>query len=166
MANILFLHSFLQNTENELFPYYSKGTISPCSSHNACTISVCTVARWPTQKNQEKAIRAAVCLVRLCNFHTAIIAGREITIGSITSPIQAIPMPSMVQPLDDECKLQQLVLSQPAQIVSASHLTNVSKFRSNGGKQRVFLTIANKQLASLSHKKGNVSSQFSKNSNG
>ena len=117
----------------------------------------------------EKAIRAAVCLVRLCNFHTAIIAGREISNGSITSPIQVLPMPSMVQPLDDERKLQQLVLSQPGPIVSASRMTNVSKFRSNGGKQRVLLTfnsIANKQLASLSHKKGNVSSQFSNNSNG
>ena len=37
------------------------------------------------KKIPEKAIRAAVCLVRLCNFHTAIIAGREITNGSIIS---------------------------------------------------------------------------------
>ena len=108
----------------------------------------------------EKVIKASVSLVRLCNFHTAIIAGREIANGNVVSQMQQGQETSTVQPLDDDKKLQQLVLTQPGAIVSASRLLHISKFRSSGGKQRVLLTLsslANKHMGTVAHRRGNVS---------
>ena len=108
----------------------------------------------------EDAIKAAVSLVQLCNLNPAIIAGREIADGQILPQTQLVSPQPMVQPLDEDRKLQQLVVTQPGPIISASRLTHLNKFRSNGGKQRVLLTftaIANKNLATVCHRKGNVS---------
>ena len=104
--------------------------------------------------------KALVSLVGPCNFHTAIIAGREIANENVVSQIQQGQDTSMVQPLDDDKKLQQLLLTRPRVIVSASWLLHVSKFRSSGGKQRVFLTfssLANKHMGTVTHRRGNVS---------
>ena len=110
----------------------------------------------------ESAIKAAVTLVNLCIQQTAIIAGREVTNGQIgRSTQQQIPPIHLRQTLSEDDKLQQFVLTQPGSIISATRMTNVSKFRNSGGKQKVlmvFTAIAQKNLATLQHKKNNVSS--------
>ena len=110
----------------------------------------------------ESVIKAAVSLVNLCIQHTAIIAGREVTNGQIgkSTEQQISPIPPC-HTLSDDDKLQQFVLTQPGSIISATRMTNVSKFRSSGGKQKVlmvFTAIVQKNLATVQHKKNNVSS--------
>ena len=110
----------------------------------------------------ESVIKAAVSLVNLCIQHTAIIAGREVTYGQIgKSTEQQISQIPLCHTLSDDDKLQQFVLTQPGSIISATRMTNVSKLRNNGGKQKVlmvFTSIVQKNLATVQHKKNNVSS--------
>ena len=77
----------------------------------------------------------------------------------MVSQIQTGLATSMDQPLDDDKKLQQLVLTQPRAIISASRLIHISKFRSSGGKQRVlkFSSPANKHMGTVTHRRDNVS---------
>lgn len=108
----------------------------------------------------ESVIKAAVSLVNLCIQHTAIIAGREVTNGQIgkSTEQQISPIPPC-HTLSDDDKLQQFVLTQPGSIISATRMTNVSKFRSSGGKQKVlmvFTAIVQKNLATVQHKKNNT----------
>ena len=117
------------------------------------------------QKIPENIIHAAVHLVQQCIIHTALIAGREVQNGKILQE-QLLPGPAAViaQPTDEERKLQQLVITQAGPIISATRLTNISKVRSNGGKQKVLLiltALANKHLATISHRRGNVSTLLS-----
>ena len=114
----------------------------------------------PTQI-PETVIKAAVSLVNLCIQHTSIIAGRDVKNGQIgNSPeLQKSTVPLTHLQTEDE-KLQQFVLMQPGAIISATRMTNISKFRHSGGKQRVimvFTAIVDKNLATIQHKKNNVS---------
>ena len=65
----------------------------------------------------------------------------------------------------EERKLQQLVITQPGPIISASRLTNISKFSgASGGRQKVLLiqtALRNKHLGTICHRRGNVSTLLS-----
>lgn len=109
----------------------------------------------------EPVIKAAVSLVNLCIQHTAIIAGRDFKNGQIgkSAELQKTTVP-LTQLQNEDEKLQQFVLTQPGAIISATRMTNISRFRHSGGKQKVimvFTAIVDKNLATVQHKKNNVS---------
>lgn len=109
----------------------------------------------------EPVIKAAVSLVNLCIQHTAIIAGRDFKNGQIgkSAELQKTTVP-LTQLQNEDEKLQQFVLTQPGAIISATRMTNISRFWHSGGKQKVimvFTAIVDKNLAKLQHKKNNVS---------
>ena len=93
-------------------------------------------------------------MIGLCIEHTALLAGRDIKDGRITAP----PSTTTAQSSDD--RLQQMVLTYPGKYVSASKLNNVSKFRRDGGKQKVvmvFTALENKNLGAVHYSKNRVS---------
>lgn len=115
------------------------------------------------QQIPEAAIKAAVSLVNLCISQTSIIAGRDIADGKVVPRSSAATTPQLPQPQTVDEVLQQYVLMQPGNIISATRLTNSTKFRNNGGKPKVvmiFTTLANKELATIQYRKSNVRHYF------
>ena len=82
------------------------------------------------------AIKVAVKLFQVCNFHAALISGREVTNGKIANHGTTTGVPPFMQPQNDDDRLQQFVLMHPGPIKSATHMTNVSKFRNGGGSEQ------------------------------
>ena len=67
------------------------------------------------------------------------------------------------KPQSSSEKLEQLVLTYPGSHISATKMNNLSKFRRDGGKQKVlmiFNSLENKRLGSISHGKNNVSDRI------
>ena len=94
--------------------------------------------------------------------HTALLAGREVKNGSIQSPTTTVTS-MLTQQQNSDDKLQQLAVVHPGKYVSASRLTNLSKFRRDGGKRKVliiFNALENKNLGTVSHRKNNRSNNL------
>ena len=98
-------------------------------------------------------------MVSLCIEHTALLAGREIKEGNIQSAMATLSTPT---PQSSNEILEQLVLTYPGKHISATKLNNLSKFRRDGGKQKVlmiFSSLQHKHLGSISQGKNNVSTK-------
>jgi len=96
-------------------------------------------------------------MVSLCIEHTALLAGREVKEGSIQSALGTM---SAATPQSTNDKLEQIVLTYPGSHISATKLNNLSKFRRDGGKQKVLMilnSLENKRLGTITQGKNNVS---------
>ena len=103
--------------------------------------------------------KASIALIGLCIEHTALLAGREIKDGAITPPMHNPSQQPTSQPEGDN-KLQQLVLTYPGKYVNSSKIVNLSRFRRDGGKQKVLMVFAaleNKNLGQTHPTKHKVS---------
>ena len=95
-------------------------------------------------------------MIDLCIEHTALLAGRDIKEGKFLQPV----MPSSSSLQSGDSVLQQIVLSYPGKYVSASKLNHLSKFRRDGGKQKVlmiFSALEHKQLGKIHQARNKVS---------
>lgn len=98
-------------------------------------------------------------MIGLCIEHTALLAGRDIKDGRITAPASTTTSSTTTAQSSDD-RLQQMVLTYPGKYVSASKLNNVSKFRRDGGKQKVVMVVTaleNKNLGAVHYSKNRVS---------
>ena len=87
-------------------------------------------------------------MIGLCIEHTALLAGRDVKNGNISAP----PLPTAPVVQNDDQKLQQMTITYPGRYLSASKLASLSKFRRDGGKQRVLLilnALENKNLGKI-----------------
>ena len=104
----------------------------------------------------EPVQKASIHMIDLCIEHTALLAGRDIKEGKFLQPV----MPSSSSLQSGDSVLQQIVLSYPGKYVSASKLNHLSKFRRDGGKQKVlmiFSALEHKQLGKIHQARNKVS---------
>ncbi|XP_044166755.1 uncharacterized protein LOC122946920 [Acropora millepora] len=103
----------------------------------------------------EPVQKASIHMIDLCIEHTALLAGRDIKEGKFLQPV----MPSSSSLQSGDSVLQQIVLSYPGKYVSASKLNHLSKFRRDGGKQKVlmiFSALEHKQLGKIHQARNKV----------
>ena len=106
--------------------------------------------------------KASIYMVSLCIEHTALLAGRKVKEGNVQSALATVSTPT---PQSSNERLEQIVLTYPGQHISSTKLNNLSKFRRDGGKQKVLMilnSLENKHLGSISQGKNNVSGRNSK----
>ena len=104
----------------------------------------------------EPVQKASIHMIDLCIEHTALLAGRDVKEGKFLQPV----MPSSPSLQSSDSILQQIVLSYPGKYVSASKLNHLSKFRRDGGKQKVlmvFSALEHKQLGKIHQARNKVS---------
>ena len=108
----------------------------------------------------EEVQKASISMISLCIEHTALLAGREVKEGSVKPHSPSTTQPQ--QQSGDE-KLQNLVLTYPGKYISGTKMNNLSKFRRDGGKQKVkiiFTALEHKQLGRVYHGRNNVSEKI------
>ena len=108
----------------------------------------------------EAVQKASIHMVSLCIEHTALLAGRDVKEGIIQTPQETS---TTATPQSSNEKLEQLILTFPGNHISATKMNNLSKFRRDGGKQKVlmiFNSLESKRLGTISHGKNNVSDKI------